>query len=201
LHPTPSIEEQIMSVPTQITKRRGFVASALGALATLVTRRAGASPSDAASPRVVAGRRIITGVDAQGRSRIESVAPPPPSAAWKEPEAQGMDFWVTRQVPTRVDTTLEPSADYESNNRAVPGGVVGRLMTWQPGLEYPMHTTPTLDLGVIVSGKLELILETGSMILGPGDVIVQRGTAHSWRVVGKEPCTWVVVLIDALPRG
>ena len=63
-----------------------------------------------------------------------------------------------------------------------------------------MHTTPSLDLGVIVSGRLELILETGRMVLGPGDVIVQRGTAHSWRVVGTEPCTWVVVLIDALPR-
>lgn len=190
-----------MSVPTQVTERRGFVASALATLATLFARTAGASTSITESPRFAAGRRIITGVDAQGRSRIESVAPPPPSASWKGTEAQGMDFWVARHVPTRVDTALEPSADYKSNNRAVPGGVVGRLMTWQPGLEYPMHTTPTLDLGVIVSGKLELILETGSMILGPGDVIVQRGTAHSWRVVGKEPCTWVVVLIDALPRG
>ena len=185
---------------TQLTKRRGFVASALATLAALVTRTASASPSTIASPRIAAGRRVVTGVDAQGRSRIESVAPPPTNATWKESDAQGMDFWVARQVPARVDTALEPSTAYELGNRAVPGGVVGRLMTWQPGLEYPMHTTPTLDLGVIVSGKLELILETGSTILGPGDVIVQRGTAHAWRVVGNEPCTWVVVLIDAQPH-
>jgi quercetin dioxygenase-like cupin family protein len=147
------------------------------------------------------GRRVVTGVDAQGRSCIETEAPIPPSATWNEDDAQGMDFWVVRQVPDRLESALEPAADWEPDNSAPPGGIVGRLITWLPGLEYPRHTTPTLDLGIIVSGRLELILDTGSTILNPGDVVVQRGTAHGWRVVGPEPCTWVVVMIDAQPRS
>lgn len=111
-----------------------------------------------------------------------------------------MDFWVVRQVPARLNGAVEPPADWQLNNRATPGGITGRLITWPPGFEYPMHATPTLDLGVIVSGRLELILDTGSTILNAGDVLVQRGTAHGWRVVGPEPCTWVVVLVDAQPR-
>ncbi|MBP6772565.1 MAG: cupin domain-containing protein [Gemmatimonadaceae bacterium] len=79
--------------------------------------------------------------------------------------------------------------------------MIGRLITWAPGFQYPVHTTPTLDFGVIVSGRLELILDTGSTILTPGDVVIQRGTAHGWRVVGDEPCTWAVILIDAQSRS
>lgn len=60
-------------------------------------------------------------------------------------------------------------ADWQLSNRAPPGGLVGRMITWPPGFEYPAHSTPTLDLGVIVSGRLELILDTGSTILDPGD--------------------------------
>ena len=78
--------------------------------------------------------------------------------------------------------------------------MIGRLITWSPGLEYSRHATPTLDFGIIVSGRLELILDTGSTILNPGDVVIQSGTAHGWRVVGSEPCTWVVVMIDAQAR-
>jgi quercetin dioxygenase-like cupin family protein len=60
-----------------------------------------------------------------------------------------------------------------------------------------MHTTPTLDFIVVLSGQLEVGLENGTQRLGPGDVLVQRGTAHSWRNPGFEPCTFVVILIDA----
>jgi hypothetical protein len=42
-------------------------------------------------------------------------------------------------------------------------------------------------------------LDTDSRILGPGDVVVQRGTRHGWRVAGAEPCTFAAVFIDAKP--
>lgn len=183
-------------------ERRGLVGTALAALAGIVTGSGEAVAGQAATTPmpIQIGRRVVTGVDEQGRSRIESEAPVPPSATWKEDDARGMDFWVVRQVPARLDGALEPTADWEPANRAPPGGMIGRLITWSPGLEYPTHATPTLDFGIIVSGRLELILDTGSTILNPGDVVVQRGTAHGWRVVGPEPCTWVVVMIDAQAR-
>jgi mannose-6-phosphate isomerase-like protein (cupin superfamily) len=61
-----------------------------------------------------------------------------------------------------------------------------------------MHRTPTVDLLVVVSGSLELILETGSVSLGSGDCLVQRGTQHAWRVQGDQPCTFAAVF---LPSG
>lgn len=194
-----------MSQPEQVElkQRRGFVGTALAALAALMTRAPEAAAGRAkTSPRPKQiGRRVVTGVDAQGRSRIASEAPPPASATWNDDGAQGMDFWVVRQVPAPLDGALEPTGDWQLSNRAPPGGLIGRLITWPPGFEYPAHSTSTLDLGVIVSGRLELILDTGSTILEAGDVLVQRGTAHGWRVVGTEPCTWVVVMIDAPSRS
>jgi quercetin dioxygenase-like cupin family protein len=194
-----------MSKPerVELKQRRGFVGTALVALAALLTRAQEAAASRArTSPRQKQiGRRVITGVDAQGRSRIDTEAPPPANATWNEDGVQGMDFWVVRQVPAPLDSAIEPTGDWELSNRAPPGGLIGRLITWPPGFEYPAHATRTLDLGVIVSGRLELILDTGSTILEPGDVLVQRGTAHGWRVVGSEPCTWVVVMIDAPSRS
>ena len=58
-----------------------------------------------------------------------------------------------------------------------------------------MHATESLDVGVIISGHMELILEKESTVLGPGDCFVQRGTQHAWKVVGDVPCTLAVVLI------
>lgn len=194
-----------MSKPQRVEskQRRGFIGTAFVALAALLTRAQEAAAGKAQnSPRPKpVGRRVITGVDPQGRSRIDTEAPPPASATWNDDGAQGMDFWAVRQVPAPLDSALEPTADWQLSNRAPPGGLVGRMITWPPGFEYPAHSTPTLDLGVIVSGRLELILDTGSTILEPGDVLVQRGTAHGWRVVGSEPCTWVVVMIDAPSRS
>jgi quercetin dioxygenase-like cupin family protein len=54
-----------------------------------------------------------------------------------------------------------------------------------------------VDFIVIVSGALELILDDGSKVLNAGDVAIQRGTAHAWRVVGSEPCTFVGIMLDA----
>lgn len=192
-----------MPEPVGSRARRGFVRNTLASLAALLVRpggvAAGLTPPKCRPVQI--GRRVVTGVDAQGHSRIDTEAPLPASATWNDDGAKGMDFWAVRQVPARLDGPLEPPADWQLVNRAPAGGILGRLITWPPGFEYPSHATPTLDLGVIVSGRLQLILDTGSTILNPGDVLVQRGTAHGWRVVGPEPCTWVVLMIDAEPRS
>ncbi len=183
--------------------RRGFTATILAAVTSLLARRADgqeAQSTPSLAP-VRIGRRVVTGVDSRGRSRIDSEGPVPGNATWKTDRAQGLDFWLVRDVPTPLAGALEPTTDWEPGNRTPSGGVIGRLITWAPGFQYPVHTTPTLDFGVIVSGRLELILDTGSTILTPGDVVIQRGTAHGWRVVGDEPCTWAVILIDAQSRS
>jgi hypothetical protein len=55
----------------------------------------------------------------------------------------------------------------------------GMLPIMDPDKGPGMHSTPTLDLITISSGRGVLILDDGSATeLAPGDCIIQRGTAR-----------------------
>lgn len=57
-----------------------------------------------------------------------------------------------------------------------------RHCDFPPNSTLPMHRTETVDLGVCVSGSMELTLDSGEKrVMNVGDVIVQRGTMHAWR--------------------
>ena len=62
-----------------------------------------------------------------------------------------------------------------------------------------MHATDTLDFMVVIDGRIVLGLDDGEHELGPGDVVVQRGNVHRWRVAGDEPCTYVVCMVRPDP--
>ena len=73
-------------------------------------------------------------------------------------------------------------------------GLLDVLESDDPG----MHTTDTIDLEYVVSGRVVLELDDGeTRELGPGDVVVQNGTRHAWRNPFSEPCRMVVVLMGA----
>ena len=48
------------------------------------------------------------------------------------------------------------------------------------GQRTVMHRTRTLDYAVVIEGEVVLILNDGETVLGPGAVVVQRGTDHAW---------------------
>lgn len=60
-----------------------------------------------------------------------------------------------------------------------------------------MHTTQTIDYGIVLSGTITLELDEGTRELSAGDVIVQRGTVHAWRNYSSEPCTMAFILISS----
>ncbi|HCY04926.1 MAG TPA: cupin domain-containing protein, partial [Gammaproteobacteria bacterium] len=60
-----------------------------------------------------------------------------------------------------------------------------------------MHTTPTLDYGIVLQGQITLELDSESVNLNAGDIVVQRATAHAWRNNSNEPCVMVFVLISS----
>ncbi|MBL4895070.1 MAG: cupin domain-containing protein [Emcibacter sp.] len=62
-----------------------------------------------------------------------------------------------------------------------------------------MHKTNTIDYIVIIKGEIYAILDDSETLLRQGDTFIQRGTVHSWRVNGNEPCVLAVVLINANP--
>jgi quercetin dioxygenase-like cupin family protein len=59
-----------------------------------------------------------------------------------------------------------------------------------------MHLTQTIDFIVIIEGKVRLILDNDERLLGPGDVVVQRGTNHAWVCESEAPAMFVAILIE-----
>lgn len=62
-----------------------------------------------------------------------------------------------------------------------------------------MHKTATVDYIIVLRGEIHAIMDKGETLLKPGDILVQRGTNHSWSVRGDEPCIIAAVLVSAEP--
>ena len=59
-----------------------------------------------------------------------------------------------------------------------------------------MHTTDTIDYGIVVRGEMTLELDDGQKVyLRQGDCIVQNGTRHRWRNPLPEPCLMAFISI------
>ena len=59
-----------------------------------------------------------------------------------------------------------------------------------------MHTTDTIDYGIVVRGEMTLELDDGQKVhLRQGDCVVQNGTRHRWRNPLPEPCLMAFISI------
>jgi quercetin dioxygenase-like cupin family protein len=142
-------------------------------------------------------RRIVTGHDASGRSVVLSDAPTPKTldvgtAAFHE-------VWITDRTPAPIEAA-EPGEPTERPVRTPPpaNGVLVRYTEMAPGAESPMHRTESLDFGIVLEGETWLLLDDGSQTrVGPGDVVVQRGTNHAWANRSDRPVRMVFAMIDA----
>lgn len=69
--------------------------------------------------------------------------------------------------------------------------------TRHQGAAHPyMHRTETVDYGIILSGEVYLIVDTGEILCRPGDIVIQRGTNHAWANRSNEVCRIAFILID-----
>ncbi|MGB8416436.1 cupin domain-containing protein [Paraburkholderia sp.] len=170
-------------------------------------------------------RRIVTGHDAEGRSTVlfDGYA-----TNVKEMESMpGLaltDLWETDTSPvdnsSNVDAgarpvRLEPpfcgsvfrivefppdSVWRGSSNATKAFASIGAPTAHHDASSDPMmHKTATIDYLIVLKGEMHAILDTGEVLIKEGDVLVQRGTVHSWSVRGDQPCILAAVLIDADP--
>lgn len=155
-------------------------------------------------------RQVVTGHDADGRAviaRDEKIDGTP------IPGLGELAFLWSADGPATY-----PNA---GNNPAAPGifpsvgGVRFVIATYAPELDVVapeatpemhteagdkpgMHRTDTTDFGVVLSGNVVVEVDDGAeVLLSPGDVVVQNGTRHRWRVVGDVPATVAVCIIGA----
>jgi len=131
-------------------------------------------------------RRVVTGHDAHGKSVILSDSTPPQHHPMHGPEI-GADFHEIWNEPDAVPV-LTANKAREPNERPFTimpaSGQLLRILDVYPlrdgGRRTVMHRTRTLDYVVVIEGELVLILDDSEVVLGAGDVVVQRGTDHAW---------------------
>src|SRR5467141_3567284 len=154
-------------------------------------------------------RQVVTGHDAKGRAvfvRDEQVDGMPipglgelallwgadepatypnagnnPGAPGIFPPVGGIRFVISRYSPEFDVAAPEPVPGMHVEDRDKPG----------------MHRSDTTDFGVVLSGNLAVELDDGAeLLLSPGDVLVENGTRHRWRVVGDVPATMASFLTE-----
>lgn len=169
-------------------------------------------------------RRIITAIDAEGRSYIAEAGPSP--AVLTSEARQGYanhNIWRTSSTPAAID---EPDSIVQHSGVLPPAaGTVVRIIDIPPEAKDPeerrrqteqvfkqmfqdaqhhaghsrhpgMHTTGTIDYAIMIAGELVAIMDDGEEVMRPGDVLVQRGTSHAWRNRSDEIARIAFILID-----
>jgi quercetin dioxygenase-like cupin family protein len=140
-------------------------------------------------------RRVVTGHDAQGRSTVLSDGPTPRShdigvAVFHE-------LWNTAEMPAPIAHTEPEPTNRPLVTPPAANGTIIRVTEIRAQQRSPMHRTESVDYGIVLEGEVWLVLDDGSKTrLGPGDVIIQRGTDHAWENRSDRSARIVFVLID-----
>ena len=150
-------------------------------------------------------RRVVTGspvVDSGASDRRVVTSPPVVDGgatdAVSSPTTTITDLWHTGGPLQSVDQGGDPAGPWSLVPPA--GGLWFRLieLTPAPPSEEGWHATPTVDVDVVLRGRVLLELPDGVQTeLGPGDVVIQRGTNHRWTAIGDEQFAMTTVMIDA----
>lgn len=152
------------------------------------------------SVRETTFKRVVTGLNAQGKSVVVSLGPAqaqdynwgggPTEPSW------GADIWALGHDPERVFVAADLA---EWGGDPPPAGAVFRIVSVPPRGGFELHQTPTVDFVVILSGEVWLTLEEGEVHLAPHDCVVTTGVLHGWENRGDEPCLLCGILLSTVP--
>ncbi|WP_223433287.1 cupin domain-containing protein [Pseudomonas sp. GL-B-26] len=174
-------------------------------------------------------RRIVTGHDEQGNSVFVSDDFAPRAQSFASIPGHAMaQLWTTPAQPTRLENERDPTLDRASlippqggtsiamfdfppdtvmQNPVDGVQAFGELSAALPGLiesfepDHPgMHTTATIDYGIILEGEMWLELDNGqSRLVKAGDIVIQNGTRHAWRNKSERIARALFVMIGVSP--
>ena len=165
-----------------------------------------------AAPAV--GRLVVAGTDPDGRSFVVSDGPPETvtkilagadalSAERLTLDAMGdaiepgetvlAELTHTSQMPPMAG--YRPSPDRRRSLDLPAGGTRWSLVVYGPGAQAGIHETATLDYDIVLSGSVDLELDSGAVRLAPGDAVILPGARHGWSA-GEDGCTLAIVMIS-----
>src|SRR5439155_8873714 len=175
---------------------------------------------------ILKSRRIVTGHDAAGKSVFVQTAPAPRAiTSTAFPGFAMVELWSTdgtQKIPvSKSDPTVSmisfvpPLGGSRFRMVEFPPASKGKfdaeafhqdLLKKAPGLaetaeppDYAMHTTDSVDYGIVISGQMTLVLDDQPIVdLKPGDCVIQNGTRHAWWNRGRRPCVMAIVLVGAM---
>lgn len=139
-------------------------------------------------------RRVVTSHDTQGRAKV-LIDAPVDNAFSHRPGAEYSVIWSTVGFPVDNDDDMDPSG--KTIGTTVPNGSVFRVVSFGPGVAPRNHRTDSIDYAVLISGEIDMELDSETVHLKAGDVLVQRGTIHNWVNRGTAPCVIAFALIAA----
>lgn len=154
------------------------------------------------NPNSPAIRRVVTGHDATQVAKVLQDGPAT-NAKYPGPGIVSTLIWSTDRMPAdiAVGETIEDMGARILGSAPPPNGTRFAVIEFPPGNPPIMHRTETIDYIVVLSGEIDMDMDASTVTLKAGDVIVQRGTNHSWVNRGTERARLAVVLIDATPLG
>ena len=172
-------------------------------------------------------RRVVTGHDRNGKSIfVEDRKAPNVLEMASMPGVALTDLWLTQTSPASNSGSKDAAAGRIKLEPPASGTIL-RIVEFPPDKlwrksadakkafasigaggapdhasgDAMMHATAMVDYIIVLKGEIYAIMDKGERRLRAGDVLIQRGTNHSWSVRTKEPCVIAAVLVGAKPVG
>jgi mannose-6-phosphate isomerase-like protein (cupin superfamily) len=146
-------------------------------------------------------RRVVTGHDAKNVAKvlIDGIA----TNDRGQPGRSRVLMWCTDAMPTdnAIGDKVEDMGARMLGTAPPPNGTRFTINDIPPGAPGVMHRTETVDYCIILAGEIDMDMDDSTVHLKAGDVVIQRGTNHSWVNRSKEPARIAFVLVDATPLG
>lgn len=173
-------------------------------------------------------RRIVTGHDDEGQSIILMDGPAPDQLRSLFSEAYWSTLiWETDRAPAsnRGNEDMAPAGKRVPTPPRHRGGTVFRISDIPPDSAYGdtskvdiavqgahttqegrrrhflFHKTDSVDYAIVIEGEIWAMMDKGEVLMRQGDVLVQRGTHHSWSNRSDKVCRMAFILVDAEPLG
>lgn len=168
-------------------------------------------------------RRVVTATDDNGKSYFLSDGV---AQNYKEMTGMNglylTDLWETAG-PRASNAGSEDAASRPVHLEPPDGGTILRIVEFPPDKDWRdkgdvsgafssiaaghapvaghddpmMHITSTVDYILVLEGEIVAVMDKGEKLLKKGDVLIQRGTNHSWHNRSDRPCIVAAILVSA----